>query len=318
MKNMNRNGNPFNGDFYLTDGGLETSLIYHYGFHLPHFASFEMLTRSEGRDALMDYYGQYLVLAQQYQLNFVLETPTWRASSDWGYKMGYDEKELYRINRYAVAFTRKLQRKASSLSVHALLSGNIGPRGDGYQVAKTMSAAEAETYHLPQIHAFSEEDVDLVSALTLNYSDEAIGIVKASKSLNLPVAISFTVETDGHLPNGETLREAIEKTDHATGSYAAHFMINCAHPEHFKNVLTDSGAWKYRIRGIRANASTKSHVELDESDSLDAGDKCLLASDYRELMRLLPELKVIGGCCGTDHSHIGLICEELFSPPKGA
>lgn len=314
MKNIPRNGNPFNGGFYLTDGGLETSLIYHYGFDLPHFASFEMLTHAEGRKALTDYYLHYLALARGYQLNFVLETPTWRASSDWGYKMGYSDREMQHINELAVSFTRGLQKQASEFSVHALLSGNIGPRGDGYQVEKTMTAAEAEAYHSPQIRAFAQEKVDLVTALTLNYSDEAIGITEAAKAQSVPVAISFTVETDGRLPNGETLQEAIDRTDRETGSYAVHFMINCAHPGHFKTVLAENGAWKYRIRGIRANASTKSHAELDESETLDAGDKCLLASDYRELMHLLPELKVIGGCCGTDHSHIGLICEELFSP----
>jgi S-methylmethionine-dependent homocysteine/selenocysteine methylase len=274
-----------------------------------------MLTYAEGRKALTDYYLHYISLAQRYQLNFVLETPTWRASSDWGYKMGYSGREMQRINELAVTFTRGLQKQASELSVHALLSGNIGPRGDGYQVGKVMTSAKARDYHSSQIRAFAAEGVHLVTALTMNYSDEAIGIVEAAKEHKVPVAISFTVETDGRLPNGETLQSAIEKTDQATGSYAAHFMINCAHPEHFKTVLRDNGAWKYRIRGIRANASTKSHAELDDAVSLDAGDKCHLASDYRELMKLLPELKVIGGCCGTDHSHIGLICRELFAVP---
>lgn len=314
MKKRNINGQVlFQDEYYLTDGGMETTLVFHYGIELPHFAAFELINHPEGWDAFRKYYKPYFNIAKKYGLPFILETPTWRANTDWGYKLGYSEKALAEENRKAVRFIRKLKNSADTGPVKFLLSGCIGPRGDGYVVGQAMTVQQAHQYHLPQILAFSQEKVDLVTAMTINYSDEAAGIVKAAKEARVPVVISFTLETDGCLPNGETLREAIEKTDALTDSYAEHFMINCAHPEHFKHVLQEDGDWKKRIRGIRANASTKSHAELDESETLDTGDKCKLAESYQELKRWLPNLKIIGGCCGTDHSHLEEVCRHLFA-----
>ncbi len=312
MANQNQNGRLLVDGYYLTDGGLETTLIFHQGIELNHFAAFELLQSSSGRQALRDYYQPYLQIAQQYDLPFVLETPTWRANPDWAYKLGYSNEELTAINRQAVTFIRELVQTSWHETRHVLLSGNIGPRGDGYRAEHVMRPEEAKAYHLPQIRTFAEAGVDVVTAVTLNYSAEAVGIVLAAREVGVPVVISFTVETDGKLPNGETLREAIEKTDGLTDGYAAYFMINCAHPEHFKAVLHDEGGWKERIRGIRANASIRSQAELDEAETLDTGDKQLLANGYCELQRLLPKLQVIGGCCGTDHSHLDLICQTLL------
>ena len=306
------NDHPLVDGYYLTDGGLETTLIFHYGLELPHFAAFDLLKTTEGKEALSKYYTPYLDLARDHKLNFILETPTWRANSDWGAKLGYSESELAQINREAVAFIEGMKPNMKDDTFHWVTSGNVGPRGDGYVAESIMTAKEAKAYHLPQIRTFAQEGVDLITALTINYTDEGIGIVQAAEELKVPVVISFTVETDGHLPCGETLREAIAKTDRETGAYTAYFMINCAHPEHFKHILKHEEPWKNRIRGIRANASTKSHAELDESETLDTGDKDLFLEGYRELMQLLPELKVIGGCCGSDHSHLEILCKLIL------
>lgn len=297
--------------YYLTDGGLETTLIFHQGIDLPHFAAFELLTHPAGQKALRQYYLPYLRIAQQYGLHFILETPTWRANTDWGFKLGYSPTKLQTINRQAVHFMRELADGLPSL-----ISGCIGPRSDGYTPRSLMRIQEAQAYHQPQISIFAEEAANMVTAMTLNYSDEAIGIVQAAQAVSIPVAISFTVETDGKLPNGESLQEAIERTDRCTNGYASHFMINCAHPEHFVAMLQQPGDWKQRIRGIRANASVKSHAELDECETLDAGDKHALAKGYAQLMELLPALRIIGGCCGTDHSHMEEICKLLFAAAK--
>ena len=298
--------------YYLTDGGLETTLIYHEDIDLPHFAAFELLNSPEGIEILRKYFKPYLDLAERYKLNFILETPTWRANTDWGFKLGYGQRELNNINRDAVRFVRSLKEEQNGLA-HVLISGNIGPRGDGYAPGNEMSANDAKAYHMPQIMAFSAENADLVTALTLNYQEEAVGIVEAAREAGMPVVISFTVETDGHLPTGQSLRNAIEGTDALTGGYTSHFMLNCAHPDHFKHILRDSGDWKERIKGIRANASTKSHAELDESESLDMGDKALLANGYKQIKDLIPNLRIIGGCCGTDHSHLEHVCTLVCS-----
>jgi len=296
---------------YLTDGGLETSLIFQQGISLNSFAAFELLRTEEGKNAFREYYNPYLALAEKYKLGFVIESPTWRANTDWGVKLGYSRDELFALNKQSIGFIRELTQPFLETLPHIIVSGNIGPRGDGYKAENQMTTEEAKAYHLEQIKAFAEAGADIVTAVTITYSDEAIGIIQAAESLNIPVVISFTVETDGRLPGGERLQEAIEKTDRLTDLYAEHYMINCAHPQHFINQLDKDGNWKIRIRGIRANASLKSHAELDESETLDTGDKHLLADGYMQLFHLLPELKVIGGCCGTDHSHMQVICSTM-------
>ncbi|MDR8392628.1 homocysteine S-methyltransferase family protein [Aliifodinibius sp. S!AR15-10] len=305
--------NIFQKDFYLADGGLETTLIYHQGLKLNHFAAFELLTHEQGKEEMAKYYVPYLDLAEKKGLNFILETPTWRANPDWAYKLGYSNDELNAINRNAVTFLRSLLASHTIDSSKVVLSGCVGPRGDGYIAGDCMTPAEAKAYHFEQIQAFALADADITSAITMTYSDEALGIALAARELHIPAVISFTVETDGRLPNGETLKSAIEKVDAELDGYPEHYMINCAHPEHFIHVLEEKGNWKSRIRGVRANASTKSHAELDASDTLDTGDKSRLTEGYRKLSTLLPNLIVLGGCCGTDHTHLQVICEATVS-----
>jgi homocysteine S-methyltransferase len=216
------------------------------------------------------------------------------------------------VNRRAVALLEEL-RSALDGQPPLVISGCVGPRGDGYRADERMSAAAAGEYHLPQIATFADTAADLVSALTLTYADEATGIVRAARSVGMPVAISFTVETDGRLPSGQSLADAIAEVDAETGGTAAYFMINCAHPTHFEHVLGELGPAADRIRGLRANASMKSHAELDESDELDAGDPADLGMRYRALRTALPRLNVVGGCCGTDERHVAEICRAFVA-----
>ncbi len=300
-----------NSDHILTDGGLETTLIFHYGIDLNHFAAFELLKNEDGKQALKSYYNPYLDVAKKYNSTFLLDTPTWRANQDWADKLGISKNELRYLNIESVNFIKQLVKAHSIKNNSVIINGVIGPRGDGYIAENCMTAKEAVNYHSSQIGAFSHSNVDMITAVTMNYIDEALGIALAAKHFGLHVAISFTVETNGKLPNGENLKDSIEKIDTLTQNYVSHYMINCAHPEHFNHVLKKDGNWKNRIKGIRANASTKSHAELDECEILDVGDKHLLATNYMKLKELLPNLKIIGGCCGTDHSHIEYIYSQL-------
>ncbi|RDC62175.1 homocysteine S-methyltransferase family protein [Adhaeribacter pallidiroseus] len=297
---------------FLTDGGLETTLIFHEGIALPFFAAFPLLLTPEGKQILQKYYRRYLTIAQHYHTGFVLETPTWRASLDWGQKMGYSTGQLENINRLAVTELELLRQELEQSDLSIVISGCLGPRGDGYAISTKMTALEAQEYHLPQIKTFSQTNADVVSAFTLNYTEEATGIINAAKACNMPVVISYTVETDGNLPSGEPLKYAIQEVDKLTDQYPVYYMINCAHPDHFKNKFTAPEAWVSRIKGIRANASAKSHAELDEAEQLDIGDKQELANGYQLLKYLLPQLTVIGGCCGTDHTHLEKICQTWF------
>ncbi|MBR0820988.1 homocysteine S-methyltransferase family protein [Bradyrhizobium liaoningense] len=299
------------GGIFLTDGGMETTLIFHKGLELPHFAAFVLLDRAEGREHLKQYYETYLAIARQHGLGFVLDSPTWRANPDWGAKLGYDADGLKAINMHSIHFLEELRSAWEISGQSCVINGAIGPRGDGYK-AGNMDAAEAETYHAAQIAAFAEADADMVTAFTMNSINEAIGVVRAAKGQAIPVAISFTVETDGRLVRGETLRDAIEAVDGATDSACEYFLINCAHPAHFENALGVGEAWVERIHGVRANASIKSHAELDESETLDSGDPADLGRRYQSLRRALPRMRILGGCCGTDHRHVAAICDACM------
>ncbi len=301
------------GGIFLSDGGMETTLIFHDGVDLPHFASFVLLDTDAGRQRLKGYYEKYLSVARTGGVGFVLDSATWRANPDWGAKLGYDAQALRAINVASIALLEELRAEWEDATTPCVISGAIGPRGDGYK-AGNMDAAEAEAYHAGQIAAFAGTTADMVSAYTLTNINEAIGLARAAKAQGMPCAISFTVETDGRLVTGKTLQEAIETTDRETGGYPLYYLINCAHPTHFEDALAAGEPWMKRILGVKANASTKSHAELDESDTLDAGDPIDLGRRYRALTRSFPTMRILGGCCGTDHRHVAAICEACAAP----
>ncbi len=301
-----RNALPqLQGRQFLTDSGLETTLVFHDGIDLPCFAAFHLLQDSHGRAILRSYFERYIDMARAHGRGVVLEAPTWRANPDWGARLGYDAAALAQANRSAIAMLQEL--RVAHQDVPVVISGNLGPRGDGYRVDARMSVDQARAYHAQQIEVFALTEADLVSAFTLNYPQEAAGIALAARDAAMPVVISFTVETDGRLPCADALGEAIEQVDAQTDGYVAYYMINCAHPTHFRRVLEEGGDWRQRIGGLRANASRRSHAELDESTELDTGDPVQLAAEYAELRALLPRLTVLGGCCGTDHRHVEAI-----------
>jgi S-methylmethionine-dependent homocysteine/selenocysteine methylase len=310
---------PPDGRLYVTDGGIETTLLFHEGHALPEFAAFDLLRRPGGSQALRRYYRAYAQIARRHGAGLVLESATWRASADWGARLGYSRRELADANRGAVWLLRTIRDEHERLdgASHTLISGCVGPRGDGYQPANTMSELAARHYHREQVETLAAAGADLVSAITMNYAEEAIGITLAAREAGMPAVVSFTVETDGRLPTGEPLREAIERVDGATFGHPAYYMLNCAHPEHFEGVLARRERWTNRIRGLRANASRKSHAELNEATELDIGDPAELGRQYADIKRrLLPGLAVVGGCCGTDHRHVesmAAACAPLFA-----
>ena len=297
---------------FMTDGGLETDLIFNHGIDLPEFAAFDLLKNKEGKEVLRKYYLDYLNISKQKCSGFILEAPTYRANPDWALKIGYSLESLDAVNKTAVRELEKLRSDYENESFKIAISVCIGPRGDGYSPTNKMSVEMAEEYHSAQIKSIVDTNADFISALTMNYNEEAIGIVKAAKKNNIPVVISYTLETDGTLPSGETLEAAIITLDKKTDNYVSYFMINCAHPNHFASILDPNSKWTNRIKGLRANASNKSHSELNESETLDIGDKEQLAREYQNLKLLLPNLSIIGGCCGTDHTHLKEICEVWF------
>lgn len=298
---------------FVTDGGIETTLIFIDGFELPDFAAFTLLRDDAGRAAIVRYFEAYLAIAVRDRVGIVLETPTWRASIDWAARLGWTLEEVIATNRDAVALLAGLRQKHQTVATPIVISGCVGPRGDGYQVESIMSVEEARDYHGLQVSTFAGTEADLVTAITMTYMEEAAGVAEAARAARMPVVISFTVETDGRLPSGQALGDAIESVDGATASYPVYYMVNCAHPTHFSDVLEGSPTWAGRLGGVRANASTMSHSELDNAEELDAGDPLDLAARYQQLRVQVPALRVLGGCCGTDHTHIDAISKSCVS-----
>ncbi|MEX0582627.1 MAG: homocysteine S-methyltransferase family protein, partial [Sneathiella sp.] len=294
-------------NIFLSDGVLETTLLFHEGFDLPYFAAFDLLRDIKGKQAIENYLIKYIDIAKENGTGIILDTPTWRASQDWGNLLGYSPEALDVVNREAIEMLHRIRNDHETKSTKCVINGAIGPRGDGYNPAFLMSVEEATDYHRPQVNAFAETGADMITAVTMAYAEEAIAIARLCAGAGIPVVISFTVETDGRLPTGESLEDAIRRTDEASGNSPAYYMINCAHPTHFESVLKSGGSWRSRIGGLRANASSLSHAELDEAEELDDGNPTEFAEQHADLAKYLPNLAVIGGCCGTDHRHVGAV-----------
>ena len=311
-----RNALPqLDGSLFLTDGGIETTLIFHEGLELPDFAAFHLLRTREGTAALHKYFRTYAEIAARFRTGLILESATWRANADWGARLGYGREALAEANREAIRMLEEIRTDFERSGGRAVISGAIGPRGDGYSPERIMSEAEAEDYHAEEIGTFAGTAADMVCAITMNYVEEAVGIARAASRAGLPVVLSFTVETDGALPTGQSLEDAIVQVDRATSAYPSYYGINCAHPDHFSPALAKGSVFTERIRGLRANASRMSHAELNEAPALDEGNPAELGQQYAELRRRLPRLNVFGGCCGTDQRHVESIaaaCAPLF------
>lgn len=298
------------GDFFLTDAGIETDIIFNKGVEIREFAAHTLLAEESGREVLRDYFRGFLTLAKEMNAGFQLDSQTWKAHMHWAKDLDESEEDLKRANHDAIAFIAGLREEFKDNAKAIVLNALIGPRGDAYAPEEEVAAKEAEEYHSKQMSWLADTDVDMVSALTFTQSDEAIGAARAAKKYGLPIMVSFTVETDGKLPTGQPLGEAIKTVDEATDSCPAFYMVNCAHPTHFANVLDDA-SWTERIRGLRCNASKMSHAELDEAEELDAGDPQELASDYVALTEKMPWINVFGGCCGSDLRHVTEIARKV-------
>ena len=298
------------GGLFLTDGGVETDLIFNHGIEIRQFAAHTLLPEPNSRAALARYFTGFLELARRQGTGFILDTTTWKAHRHWAEKLNASIAELKAANEESVKFAAGLRARFAGNAMPIVINGVVGPRGDAYRPEAVITMAQAEAYYAEQLGWLAATEVDFVTGTTFNQASEASGLAKAARKIGMPVAISFTVETDGALPNGQSLAEAITEVDATTDGYPAYYMINCAHPDHFAGSL-HGGAWLRRIRGIRANASRRSHAELDESTELDAGNPHELAAQYAALLMRMPWLNIIGGCCGTDLGHVSEIARAL-------
>ena len=300
---------------FLTDGGLETWLFFQQGFEAPEFAAIVLMDDARARQAMRRYFDEFLAMAQGARTGFVLDTVTWRGCIEWAPKLGLETEHLLRLSIDAVRFAREIRDDWQARVPEIVINGVVGPAGDAYAPGVVPNADQALALHGPQVRALAEAGAEVISAITMTNTGEAIGIVRAAQTEGLPVVVSFTVETDGRLPTGDLLGEAIRTVDEVTGSAPAYYMVNCAHPDHFRDTVSDGAGWTARIGGVRANASRLSHAELDEAEVLDEGDPAEFGQLHADLAGVLPNLRVVGGCCGTDHRHVRCVSEHLHRQP---
>ena len=303
-----RNSLPqLSGNLFLADAGVETDLIFNHGIEIREFAAHTLLPDPKGRAALAGYFEGFLKLANEQDAGFVLDTVTWKAHRHWAEKLGATESDLKAANEACVRFIEDLRARFADSAKPIVLNGVIGPRGDAYRPEQVIAIDAAEEYFSQQLGWLAATEVDMVTALTFNQAGEAAGLARAARTVGLPVVVSFTVETNGALPTGQSIADAITEVDAATESYPAYYMINCAHPTHFDHVLEAGEAWTGRLGALRANSSSKSHEELNESPTIDEGNPQELGGQYKALLGRHPHFRVLGGCCGTDHRHMDCI-----------
>ncbi len=298
---------------FLTDGGFETWLFFQKGFNAPEFAAIVLMDDDDARRAMHQYFDEFLAMAQKAQTGFVLDTNTWRGCLAWAPKLKISKEDMLRLNGDAVGFAKEIRNNWAQKVSPILLNGVVGPAGDGYQPGKVPSYAVARDMHRPQVQALAQSGVDMISAITMTNINEATAIAQTAQEEGVPVVVSFTVETDGRLPTGDSLGQAISAVDAATDRTPIYYMVNCAHPSHFRDAIAQGSGWVERIGAVRANASRLSHAELDEADELDDGDPEEFGTLHAELAPLLPNLRVVGGCCGTDHRHVACVSHHLHN-----
>jgi S-methylmethionine-dependent homocysteine/selenocysteine methylase len=299
----------------LTDGGLETALTFRDGIDLPYNAACELLRSEHGMRVLLDYYDENAAIAAEAGLPFSVDSPTWRANPDWTTRLGYSRDEFVEVNREGVRMAQEVRRRHESITTPVVIAGVVGPRSAGFQPGERQSAGQAADYHFRQVDVLAGTEADYINALTLNYSAEALGIARAAEAAGIPAVISFTVETNGLLASGESLGEAIEVVEEGTDAYPAYYALNCVHPSHLPQALTSGAPWTRRIRAYRANSTRRSHREITAANNLDEGTPHELVEQFRELRESLPQLTVVGGCCGSGSGVTLAIAAALVGRP---
>lgn len=306
------------GSLFLTEGGIGTTLIHKVGVDLPHFATYALLQTEAGTALLRRCFAPYFETARRHDAGIIVDSNTWRASRDWGDRLGYSKPALAEANHKAIRLLEDFRSEYQTPMTPVVISACMGPRGSAYSASTRMTLAEALAYHREQVETLAGTTADVISAMTMNDPVEAAAIALAAREFDMPAVVSFTVETDGRLITGATLAEAVRFVDDATDGYPAYYMLNCAHVTHFEQALADGGEWVERLRGLRSNSSAKSHAELDEASTLDEGDPETLGRQYRALLARFPHINIVGGCCGTDERHASCIarsCGATHSTP---
>lgn len=300
------------GQFYLTEGGVETELMYKWGIELPHFATFPLFENPEAMAAIRGIFHRYLDIAAKYRLPALVSGLDYRASPDWGAILGYSRKALAEATLQSVDFTRELVQEYASDIPQGFVIGTLGPRGDAYQLNRTITEDEAEDYHGVQLETLKQADVDIAWAMTFNNTAEAIGAARAAGKIGLPFAVSLSLDSTSKLKSGPSFAEAVETIEAKTNGSPVFYFLNCSHPVEFEPALTP-GDWIERVRGFRPNASKMEKVALCKLGHLEEGDPVELGQLVGDVVRRYPHMDIWGGCCGTGEVHLEEMVKNIVA-----
>lgn len=299
------------GLLYLAEGGTETEIMYRHGHPLREFAMFELMNKPAALADLKDMYRRYLDVAARHGFAAMVSGFDYRASPDWGEKLGYSEDSLRDMQYKCIDFLRNVAKPYEGQIPRIAIAGCLGPRGDAYSLNRDITATDAEAYHATQMQTLKDCGVDIVWAATINNVPEAVGISRAAARAGLPVNLAFTLDSSHKLKSGPSLKEAIEATDAEAGSARPDgYGINCSHPVEFLPAL-DDGVWTRRIRSLRPNAAKMDKVSLCKLGHIEEGDPEELGQMMGELARRFPDIDIWGGCCGSWDKHLDRIAQHV-------
>lgn len=294
---------------YITEGGIETEILYKWGFELPEFSMYPLLDNADAMKTIHAMFDRVFAAAAAHDAGIVLAGLDYRASPDWAEKIGYSRDQLDAFIHRNIAFLKGRREAHADRVRDVYIAATCGPRGDAYGTGGTITEDEAEAYHAFQIAASKAAGADLVIGITFNNIPESIGFVRAAQDVGIPVGISLTLTPEGVMRSGPSLQQAVEEIDAATDGAAAWFGTNCAHPVEFEPAL-NGGAWTDRLRYVRPNASKMDKIALCKLGHLEDGDPEELGGQMADLKRRFPQADILGGCCGTDERHLGEIARR--------
>ncbi len=298
------------GRYFITEGGIETEIMYKWGFEMPHFAMFPLLDNPQAAAAIKGMYRRYLDVVAKYKQSALIGGFDYRASPDWGNLLGYSASALRDANLQSIQFLRDVAEEYKSDIDQALFSGCVGPRGDAYQTKNTMDRYQAAEYHAIQLETLKLANVDLAWALTFGDPEEAIGVCMAAESLDIPLAVSFSLDSSHHLNTGGSFSKAVEYVDEQTNNFPEFYSLNCSHPDEF-NPAIKQGKWINRVRCFRPNATKMDKISLCKLGHLEEGDPVELGYQMSDLHSRFPHIDIWGGCCGTCDTHLEQIVSHL-------
>ena len=307
----------------LAEGAVIERIKREFKFELNQYIeNAGMIYDTIGKKILDKIYNQYISVAYKFNLPILILTPTWRANKERLELAGFKDKN---VNADCVKFLFDIRNKYGEFASKILIGAPMACKGDAYNPEEALLSDEAYNFHKFQVKKLSEAGVDFLLGSTLPASSEALGMAKAMAESNIVYILSFVIHPNGKLLDGTSLNETISVIDNSVSPKPIYYMLNCVHPTHcmsaINNELNNTEVIRTRLKGLQANGSAMSPEELELLEKTSSQSPSIWGKKMIDLY-LNSNLKILGGCCGTNHHHIKSIArifrkiEKTLSLPK--